>query len=56
MNDRTTKTVIKENEATIIKVGELFHEKLNNLKIDKVWFDNDNIYILTIDGIQKRQP
>ena len=31
-------------------------EKLNNLKIEKVWFDVDNIYILTNDGIQKSHP
>lgn len=31
-------------------------EKLNNLKIDKVWFDDDNIYILTNDGMKKNHP
>ena len=31
-------------------------EKLNNLKIDKVWFDDDNIYIHTNDKIQKNHP
>jgi hypothetical protein len=31
-------------------------EKLNNIKIEKVWFDEDNIYILTNDGIQKSHP
>ena len=31
-------------------------EKLNNLKIDKVWFDEENIYLLTKDGIQKSHP
>lgn len=31
-------------------------ENLNNLKIEKVWFDADNIYILTSDGTQKSHP
>ena len=30
--------------------------KLNNLKIDKVWFDAENIYILVNDGTQKSHP
>ena len=31
-------------------------EKWSNLKIEKVWFDEENIYILTNDGIQKSHP
>ena len=31
-------------------------EKQNKLKIEKVWFDDDNIYILTNDGTQKSHP
>lgn len=31
-------------------------EKMNNLKIEKVWFDASNIYILTNDGTQKSHP
>lgn len=31
-------------------------EKLNNLKIDKVWFDAENIYIIVSDGTQKSHP
>jgi len=31
-------------------------EKLNKLKIEKVWFDVENIYILTSDGTQKSHP
>ena len=31
-------------------------EKLSNLKIVKVWFDDQNIYILTNDGTQKSHP
>jgi hypothetical protein len=31
-------------------------EKQSNLKIDKVWFDDENIYIQTNDGTQKSHP
>lgn len=31
-------------------------EKQNNLKIEKVWFDDKNIFILTNDGTQKSHP
>lgn len=31
-------------------------EKQSNLKIEKVWFDDENIYILTNDGTQKNHP
>ena len=31
-------------------------EKQNNLKIEKVWFDDENIFILTNDGTQKSHP
>lgn len=31
-------------------------EKQSNLKIEKVWFDDENIYILTNDGTQKSHP
>jgi len=31
-------------------------ENLNNLKIEKVWFDEENIFILTNDGTQKSHP
>ena len=31
-------------------------EKQNNLKIEKVWFDDENIYNLTNDGTQKSHP
>jgi len=31
-------------------------EKMNNLKIESVWFDDENIYILTNDGTQKSHP
>jgi len=31
-------------------------EKQYNLKIEKVWFDEENIYILTSDGTQKSHP
>jgi len=31
-------------------------EKQSNLKIEKVWFDDGNIYILTNDGTQKSHP
>jgi len=31
-------------------------ENLSNLKIVKVWFDEENIYILTNDGTQKSHP
>lgn len=31
-------------------------EKQNDLKIEKVWFDDENIYILTSDGTQKSHP
>jgi hypothetical protein len=30
--------------------------KWSNLKIEKVWFDDENIYILTNDGTQKSHP
>ena len=30
--------------------------KQSNLKIEKVWFDDENIYILTNDGTQKSHP
>ncbi len=31
-------------------------EKQSNLRIEKVWFDAENIYILTNDGSQKSHP
>lgn len=31
-------------------------EKQSNLKIEKVWFDDEKIYILTSDGTQKNHP
>ncbi len=31
-------------------------EKQSNLKIEKVWFDDENIYILTNDGTKKNHP
>lgn len=31
-------------------------EALNNLKIEKVWFDTENIFILTNFGTQKSHP
>lgn len=31
-------------------------EKWSNLKIEKVWFDAENIYILTNNGTQKSHP
>ena len=31
-------------------------EKQSNLKIEKVWFDDENIYIHTNDGTQKSHP
>jgi len=31
-------------------------EKLSNLKIERVWFDDEDIYILTNDGTQKSHP
>lgn len=31
-------------------------ENLNNLKIEKVWFDEENIFILTNDGTTKSHP
>lgn len=31
-------------------------EKQNDLKIEKVWFDDENIYILTSDGTEKSHP
>ena len=31
-------------------------EKVNELKIEKVWFDDINIYILTNEGVQKSHP
>lgn len=31
-------------------------EKMNNLKIEKVWFDAENVYILTNDGTTKSHP
>jgi len=31
-------------------------ENQNELKIEKVWFDDENIYILTNDGTQKSHP
>ena len=31
-------------------------ERKNDLKIEKVWFDDENIYILTNDGTQKSHP
>ncbi|GHV10038.1 hypothetical protein FACS1894162_2290 [Bacteroidia bacterium] len=29
---------------------------LDNIKIEKVWFDAENIYLLTNDGTQKSHP
>ncbi len=31
-------------------------EKQNDLKIEKVWFDDEKIYILTNDGTEKSHP
>jgi len=31
-------------------------EKQSNVKIEKVWFDTENIYILTSSGTQKSHP
>jgi hypothetical protein len=31
-------------------------EKRSNVKIENVWFDTENIYILTSNGIQKSHP
>jgi len=31
-------------------------EKQSDLKIERVWFDDENIYILTNDGTQKSHP
>jgi hypothetical protein len=31
-------------------------ENYDNIKIEKVWFDAENIYILTNDGTQKSHP
>jgi len=31
-------------------------ERQSNLKIEKVWFDDENIYILISDGTQKSHP
>ena len=36
--------------------GRHFMEKQNDLKIEKVWFDDENIYILVSDGTQKSHP
>jgi len=36
--------------------GRHFMEKKSNLKIEKVWFDDENIFILISNGTQKSHP